>query len=405
MRGVSAVAKQTMTGQAGTATAATRWSDRNAGLPRWLRNGSSALALTLALSLGLQPMSEASAAERRGTTPATQSAAAKAAPARAQGQRQQAAPQRQAQQRTAQQRQAQQRRAQQRQAQQRQAQKRQAQQRQVAQRRPSVGELTGLRATADELDLKSSVAFVVDQDTDEVLFEKNAEAVLPIASITKLMTALVITEAGLPLNERLLVTPEVARVRAGNPRLTLPAGARLTRESALHLALMSSENRAAHLLGLTYPGGMGAFVQAMNAKARELGMNDTRYVEPTGLSDQNRSSARDLAMLVRAAYEHPVIREMSTATQAVMPVGKRQVQFRTTNGLVHNPEWNIGLQKTGYIAAAGRCVALQAELAGRKVIMVLLDSAGRYARIGDAERLRQMVAENQLLRDLGFHPR
>jgi D-alanyl-D-alanine endopeptidase (penicillin-binding protein 7) len=207
------------------------------------------------------------------------------------------------------------------------------------------------------------------------------------------------------LDERLTVTAEDARVRAGNPRSTLQAGARLTRESALHLALMASENRAAHLLGRTYPGGMAAFVRAMNDKARELGMNDSRYVEPTGLSDENRSSARDLALLVRAAYEHPLIRDLSTATHAVLPVGKRQVQFRTTNGLVHHPEWNIGVQKTGYIAAAGRCVAMQAELAGRKVIMVLLDSAGRYARMGDAERLRRWVAESSLLQELGFQPR
>jgi len=367
----------------------------------WL-SGLAAVVVALGLAGLAGP---AGAAERRAST----AAAGNPAPQRAQPQRaqpQRAQPQRQAANRP--QAQPQQRSAQQPQ---RRAnpQAQGAQQRRVAQqpapRRPSVGEMTGLRATADELDLHSSVALVVDQDTEEVLFEKNAEAVLPIASITKLMTALVITEAGLPLNERLTVTAEDARVRAGNPRSTLHAGARLSRESALQLALMASENRAAYLLGRTYPGGMGAFVQAMNAKARELGMNDTRYVEPTGLSADNRSSARDLAVLVRAAYEHPLIRQHSTATSAVMPVGQRQVQFRTTNGLVHHPEWNIGVQKTGYISAAGRCVALQAELAGRKVILVLLDSAGRYARTGDAERLRRWVAETQLLQDLGFQPR
>jgi D-alanyl-D-alanine endopeptidase (penicillin-binding protein 7) len=271
-------------------------------------------------------------------------------------------------------------------------------------RGPSLGEVKGLRATPDDLDLNSSVALLVDQETQEVLFSKNAEAVLPIASITKLMTALVVTEAGLPLDEVLTVTPEDAAVRAGS-RNTLVAGARLTRGDMLHLALMASENRAAHLLGRTFPGGLDSFVEAMNAKARELGMLDTRYVEPTGLSSENRSSAHDLALLVRAAYEHPVIRELSTSLEAVMPVGRRQVQFHNTNGLVRNPEWEIGLQKTGYIAAAGRCVALQAELAGRKVIMVLLDSAGRYARIGDAERLRKWFAEVQVLRSLGFEHR
>jgi D-alanyl-D-alanine endopeptidase (penicillin-binding protein 7) len=272
-------------------------------------------------------------------------------------------------------------------------------------RGPSFGEMAGLRQTEDELDLNSSVALVVDQDTDEVLFAKNADAVLPIASITKLMTALVVAEAGLPLQETLVVAPADAAVRAGNPRATLRAGVRLKREDALHLALMSSENRAAHLLGRTFPGGMVAFVEAMNAKARELGMHDTRYVEPTGLSSDNQSSARDLAVLVRAAYEYPLLRELSTRVEAVMPVGRQQVQFRTTNGLVRSPEWDIGLQKTGFITAAGRCVAMQAELAGRKVILVLLDSAGRYARIGDAERLRKWVTEGQMLRDLGFEPR
>jgi D-alanyl-D-alanine endopeptidase (penicillin-binding protein 7) len=271
-------------------------------------------------------------------------------------------------------------------------------------RGPSLGQVQGLRATDDELDLNSSVALLVDQETQEVLFSKNAEAVLPIASITKLMTALVVTEAGLPLDEVLTVTAEDAAVRAGS-RNTLVAGARLTRGDMLHLALMASENRAAHLLGRTFPGGLDSFVAAMNAKARELGMNDTRYVEPTGLSSDNRSTAHDLALLVRAAYEHPVIRQLSTSLEAVMPVGRRQVQFHNTNGLVRHPEWEIGLQKTGYIAAAGRCVALQAELAGRKVIMVLLDSAGRYARMGDAERLRKWFSEVQVLKSLGFEPR
>lgn len=260
---------------------------------------------------------------------------------------------------------------------------------------PSIGQLTGLHATDDELDLKSSVALVVDQDTHEVLFSKNPNAVLPIASITKLMTALVVTEAGLALDEVLTVNAEDAAVRAGS-RSQLRAGARLTRGEMLHLALMASENRAAHLLGRTYPGGMSDFVNAMNAKAQLLGMHDTRYVEPTGLSSDNRSSAHDLALLVRAASLHPLLRELSTSHEAVVPVGKRQVQFRNTNGLVRNPEWDIGLQKTGYIAAAGRCLVMQTQLAGRQLIMVLLDSAGKYSRIGDAERIRSWMAGRNL---------
>jgi D-alanyl-D-alanine endopeptidase (penicillin-binding protein 7) len=261
--------------------------------------------------------------------------------------------------------------------------------RNVAPPRPSFGQMYGLHATDDALDLKSSVALVVDQDTDEVLFSKNPQAVLPIASITKLMAALVLTEAALPLDETLVVSREdVAATTTSGARSRLAEGTRLTRGELLHLALMSSENRATHALGRTYPGGVDRFVSDMNAKARELGMQDTRYVEPTGLSSNNQSSAQDLARLVRAASSVPIIRELSTSLDAAVAVGRRVVQYRNTNGLVRNPEWDIGLQKTGYISAAGRCVVMQTQLAGRKLIMVLLDSAGRYSRIGDAERLR-----------------
>ncbi len=272
--------------------------------------------------------------------------------------------------------------------------------RRVVRRAPSVGQLTGLHNTDDPLDLKSSVALVVDQQTDEVLFSKNPEAVLPIASITKLMTALVVVDAGLSLDEPLEVSQDDVRGTVGSRmRSQLRPGTRLSRGELMHLSLMSSENRAAHALGRTYPGGLGAFVRAMNRKAAELGMADTRYVEPTGLSADNRSSATDLARLVKAASEHPVIRELSTTVEAVLPVGPKPkpVQFRNTNGLVRSGEWDIGLQKTGFISAAGRCVVMQAELAGRQLIMVLLDSAGRYSRIGDAERLRKWLSEQSLL--------
>ncbi len=272
--------------------------------------------------------------------------------------------------------------------------------RRVVRRAPSVGQLTGLHNTDDPLDLKSSVALVVDQQTDEVLFSKNPEAVLPIASITKLMTALVVVDAGLSLDEPLEVSQDDVRGTVGSRmRSQLRPGTRLSRGELMHLSLMSSENRAAHALGRTYPGGLGAFVRAMNRKAAELGMGDTRYVEPTGLSADNRSSATDLARLVKAASEHPVIRELSTTVEAVLPVGAkpRPVQFRNTNGLVRGGEWDISLQKTGFISAAGRCVVMQAELAGRQLIMVLLDSAGRYSRIGDAERLRRWLSEQTLL--------
>jgi len=256
--------------------------------------------------------------------------------------------------------------------------------------RPSLGQLYGLHATDDPLDLKSSVALVVDQDTQQVLFSKNPQAVLPIASITKLMTALVVTEAGLSLDEMLTISQDDVDTEKGS-RSRLTVGTQLTRGEMLLLALMSSENRAAHALGRHYPGGMDAFVGAMNAKAQLLGMSDTRYVEPTGLSSKNRASANDLARLVDAAYAHPIIRELSTSREAQVDVGKRQLQFRSTNGLMRNPEWDIGLQKTGYISEAGRCLVMQAEMAGRKLIMVLLDSAGKYSRIGDAERIRKWL--------------
>ncbi len=256
--------------------------------------------------------------------------------------------------------------------------------------RPSVGELVGLRRTEDPLDLRSSVALVVDQDTQEVLLNKNSQAVLPIASLTKLMTSVVVLESGAPLDEILSITQDDVDMEKGSGS-RLAVGTRLTREEMLHLALMASENRAAHALGRHHPGGMAAFVSAMNAKAALLGMGDTRYVEPTGLSSRNQSSARDLAALVGVAYEHPLIRELSTSHEYSVAVGRRTLQYRNTNRLVQNPSWDIGLQKTGYIVEAGRCLVMQAQLAGRKLIMVFLDSTGKYSRLGDAERVRHWI--------------
>jgi D-alanyl-D-alanine endopeptidase (penicillin-binding protein 7) len=257
--------------------------------------------------------------------------------------------------------------------------------------RPSFGQVAGLHGTDDPLNLKSSVALVIDQETDEVLFSKNSDAVLPIASITKLMTAMVVVQGGQSLDDELTISQDDVDTEKGSGS-RLAVGTRLTRGEMLHLALMSSENRAANALGRHYPGGLSAFVSAMNAKAGLLGMHATRYVEPTGLSSNNQSSAHDLAMLVRAASEVPLIRELSTAPETAVAVGRRQLQFRNTNALVRDPNWAIGLQKTGYISEAGRCVVMQAQLAGRKLIMVLLDSAGRYSRIGDAERLRTWLS-------------
>ena len=254
----------------------------------------------------------------------------------------------------------------------------------------SFGQIYGLHQTVDPLDLKSSVALVLDQETNEVLLSKNSDAVLPIASLTKLMTALVVVEARQPMDDVITITSEdVDTEKFSSSRLAV--GTTLSRGDALHLALMSSENRAAHALGRHYPGGLPAFVQAMNAKARLLGMHDTHYVEPTGLSSQNQSSAKDLASLVKSAYQQPTIRELSTSTDYAVQVGARNLQFRTTNSLVRNPSWDIGLQKTGYIVEAGRCLVMQARMAGRKLIMVFLDSTGKYSRQGDAERVRKWL--------------
>lgn len=256
--------------------------------------------------------------------------------------------------------------------------------------KPSFGQLAGLHEANDPLDLKSSVALVVDQDTHEVLLSKNDHAVLPIASLTKLMTGMLISQAKLPMDEPITITQDDVDTEKGS-RSRLAVGSTLTRGELLHLALMSSENRAAHALGRTYPGGLEVFVAQMNAKARQLGMTDTRYVEPTGLSSRNQSSARDLATLVNVAHGDPLLRELSTSPGYEVAVGARTLQYNNTNGLVKNPSWDIGLQKTGYISEAGRCLVMQAQIAGRKLIMVFLDSAGKFSRIGDAERVRHWV--------------
>lgn len=256
---------------------------------------------------------------------------------------------------------------------------------------PTFGQVAGLHTVEDPLALKSSVAYVLDQDTNEVLFSKNPQAVLPIASITKLMTALVVVEAGLSLDERLTVTQDDVDTEKFT-RSRLAVGTTLTRGDMLHLALMASENRAAHALGRHYPGGLDAFVAAMNAKAQSLGMTDTHYVEPTGLSSRNQSSAADLAKLVAVTSQVPLLRDLSTSREARVALGKRLVQFRSTNGLLSNPLWDIGLQKTGFINEAGKCLVMQARMAGRQLIMVFLDSSGKASRIADAERMRKWLA-------------
>jgi D-alanyl-D-alanine endopeptidase (penicillin-binding protein 7) len=256
--------------------------------------------------------------------------------------------------------------------------------------RLSFGQMAGLHEVTGPLGLKSSVALVVDQDTHQVLLGKNEHAVLPIASLTKLMTGMVVSEARLPMDQVITITDEDVDTEK-NSRSRLTVGTELSRGELLHLALMSSENRAAHALGRTFPGGLNHFVSLMNARAQQLGMTDTRYVEPTGLSSANQSSARDLAVLVNAAYQNPQLRELTTSPSHEVAVGHRLLQFNNTNGLVKSPEWDIGLQKTGFINEAGRCLVMQTRIAGRKLIMVFLDSAGKYTRFADAERVRRWV--------------
>ena len=242
-------------------------------------------------------------------------------------------------------------------------------------------------ANDDPLSLRSGSALVVDEGTDRVLLSKNADTVRPIASLTKLMTAAVILDAHQPMDQVIEITDaDIDTLKWSSSRLR--PGTKLTREELLKLALMSSENRAAHALARNYPGGLAAFIPAMNAKARSLGMNTTRYVEPTGLSPQNESTAHDLALLVKAAYHYPLIREFSTHPESEVEVGPRTLQFRNTDHLVFNRGWDILLQKTGYINEAGHCLVLQTKFEGRRVIVVLLDAWGKYSHFGDAQRIR-----------------
>jgi len=238
--------------------------------------------------------------------------------------------------------------------------------------------------------LRSSSALVQDAGTGEVVFGKNADAVVPIASITKLMTAMVILDSGLDLEEKVVLSREDAVAMKG-ARSRLRTGLSISRGDLLLLALMSSENRAAAALGHSYPGGLEVFVDAMNAKAAVLEMNESRFVEPTGLSPANVSTASDLAKLVRAAHEYPLIREYSTKDRATIRACKRSLAYGNTNGLVRSKYWEIELSKTGYISEAGRCLVMHVRLAEKDLIVVLLDSWGKHSRTGDANRIKKWL--------------
>jgi D-alanyl-D-alanine endopeptidase (penicillin-binding protein 7) len=238
--------------------------------------------------------------------------------------------------------------------------------------------------------LKSSSVLVLDQSDSSVLYSRRADVAAPIASITKLMTSLVVLDARQPLDQPITITEaETDLPRGGVSRLTV--GTVLTRGDLMHLALMSSENRAAHALGVNYPGGVPALVRAMNSKAALLGMTSAHFVDPTGLSSDNVASPEDLAKLVLAASRNPHIREYSTDPSYVVRVRRHLVEFHNTDNLVRNPDWNIIVQKTGYISEAGKCLVMEAVIQGRNVIIVLLDSAGRLTRVADAKRVKSWM--------------
>ncbi|HBP30182.1 MAG TPA: D-alanyl-D-alanine endopeptidase [Advenella kashmirensis] len=242
--------------------------------------------------------------------------------------------------------------------------------------------------------VRSQVAYVVDLTDNRILYSKNADVIRPIASISKLMTALIITTASLNMNEQIVITADdIDRVKKSSSRLSV--GTTLTRRELLHLALMSSENRAAHALGRTYPGGMNAFVREMNAKARQLGMTRTRFVEPTGLSPQNVASPRDLVRLMQAVHQQPLIREYTTSDKyEIVTSNGREQRYRNSNRLIRNSNWNIQISKTGFIREAGDCLVMMTEMDHRPVAVVLLNADGGLTRFADAVRVRHMVQQD-----------
>lgn len=245
--------------------------------------------------------------------------------------------------------------------------------------------------------LSSSAALVQDQTNGEFLYQKNAQTVVPIASITKLMTAMVVLDSKPSLSAPVTISEDDIDTLRGS-RSRLAPGTVLSREQALLLALMSSENRAAHALARHYPGGLSAFVGAMNRKAQELGMTHSHFEDPTGLTSNNVATARDLARMVTAAYQYPLIREFSTTAGAQVDLGRRVLDYNNTNALVKSNSWEIGLSKTGYIHEAGKCLVMQARVADKPVVIVLLDSAGKQTRIGDANRIKRWMESASLPR-------
>ena len=247
-------------------------------------------------------------------------------------------------------------------------------------------------------DVRSQAYYILDGTNSSVLASRHENTPAPIASITKLMTAIVVLEADQPMDEELTITAADVRGTAGSGS-RLWQGARITRADLLRLALMSSENRAAHALCRAYPQGLTACVRAMNAKAAELGMKTAHFIEPTGLSKLNVASPRDLARLVLAAGAVPAIGEYSTDPEHTVYVGRQALHFRNTNSLVEKPDWQVGVQKTGYISEAGRCLVMQTVIDGRQVVIVLLNSFGKLTRIADAKRIRTWLEAQHKAQD------
>ncbi len=243
-----------------------------------------------------------------------------------------------------------------------------------------------------EPNLLSSAALVYDQNTGKLLYAKNADTVTPIASITKVMTAMIVLDAKLPLDEAIIITNDDIDLLKGS-RSRLPIGSAFRREDLMRLALMASDNRAASALGRNYPGGLEAFVGAMNTKAKLLSLSNTQFVDSSGLAPGNVSSPQDLATLVSEASRYPLIREYSTTPElhVTLPNAKKPMGFNNTNALVKNHDWQIGLSKTGYINESGKCLVMQATIANNPVVIVLLDSWGRLTRIGDANRIKKWL--------------
>jgi D-alanyl-D-alanine endopeptidase (penicillin-binding protein 7) len=239
-------------------------------------------------------------------------------------------------------------------------------------------------------ELRSASVLVLDTQTSAVLLARKADQAVPIASITKLMTALVVVEANQPMDQVIAISADDLRATRGN-RSHLAVGTKLTRAELLHLALMASENRAANALGRSYPGGLPALLRAMNARAGALGMNRSHFVEPTGLSSRNVASPQDLTRLVAAAARQPTLRRYSTDAKYSIRSGGRELRFVNTNLLVRNSGWDIDLQKTGYISEGGQCLVMKTLIEGRDVIIVLLNSFGKYTRTADARRIRKWM--------------